>query len=192
MTPPADRTLRAPVGAAHVVRPAVPADVDAVAQVAAATFPDACPPTTTRAAMDEHVRTHLSREVIAGWIAREEFSVHVAEAPDGRLLGYCMAERDPAPEPAVTEALGPDAPVGCLSKLYVLAEARGTGVAGALMAAGLDALRAAGRTHAWLGTNVENHRANAFYERIGFRIVGKRTFLVAGNPETDHTRLIAL
>ena len=184
---PTVRASSAPV----TVRPAVPGDAAAVARVAAATFPDACPPTTTREAMDEHIAAQLNADVIGGWIASADHAVAVAEDTAGRVVGYVMTELAPAAEPAVAAVVG-DAPVGCLSKLYVLAEARGTGVAGALMAAGLDAMRARGLAYGWLGTNVHNHRANAFYERIGFRIVGERTFRVAGHAETDFTRLIAL
>lgn len=173
-----------------IVRPARLEEAPAVAAVAAATFPDACPPSTTRAAIEAHIAAHLDEGTIAGWIASPEHEVHVAEGADG-LLGYVMVELAPAPEPAVVAAVG-DTAVGCLSKLYVLPEGRGTGVAGALTDAGLAALRARGLDYAWLGTNTENHRANAFYERVGFRIVGERTFLVAGSPETDFTRLLRL
>ena len=180
-----------------VIRPATPAAVPALVRVAAETFPDACPPTTSQEAKDEHIASSLNAEVIGGWVAGPGHAVHLAEAPAGRddagrLLGYVMAELAPEEEPAVTAVLGEGAAVGCLSKLYVVREARGTGAAAALMAAGLDALRVRGLTHAWLGTSEENHRANAFYERVGFRTVGSRTFLVGGRPERDNVRLITL
>ena len=76
--------------------------------------------------------------------------------------------------------------------LNLLPEARGTGAAAALLAAGLDAMREHRLTHAWLGTSVANHRANAFYEKVGFRRVGARRFMVAGTPEEDNVRLTAL
>lgn len=179
------------------VRPAVLEDVPEVARVAALTFPDACPPTTPQAAKDEHIARNLNEDVVAGWIADPRHAVHVAVRPEGHddagaVLGYVMADLDPEEEPAVTAAVGPDAPVGCLSKLYLLPEARGTGAAAALMAAGLDSMRAAGLGHAWLGTSVANHRANAFYEKVGFRRVGARRFMVAGTPEEDNVRLTAL
>lgn len=179
------------------IRPATLEDVPAVARVAALTFPDACPPTTPQEAKDEHIARNLNEQVIAGWVTDARHVVHVAVRPEGHddagaVLGYVMADLAPEEEPDVTAAVGPDARVGCLSKLYLLPEARGTGAAAALLAAGLDAMREHRLTHAWLGTSVANHRANAFYEKVGFRRVGARRFMVAGTPEEDNVRLTAL
>ena len=44
----------------------------------------------------------------------------------------------------------------------------------------------------WLGTNVDNARANAFYERRGFTIIGERIFDVAGVQAQDWVRLTRL
>lgn len=179
------------------IRPATLEDVPAVARVAALTFPDACPPTTPQEAKDEHIARNLNQQVIAGWITDGRHAVHVAVRPEGHddagtVLGYVMADLAPEKEPDVTAAVGADARVGCLSKLYLLPEARGTGAAAALLAAGMAAMREHGLAHAWLGTSVANHRANAFYEKVGFRTVGRRRFMVGGNPEEDNVRLAAL
>ena len=89
-----------------------------------------------------------------------------ADAPE-TLLGYAMYETAATPEAPVTERLG-DVPAGHLSKLYVLAEGRGTGLAEALVHDGVERLRRLGFRHVWLGTNAQNTRANRFYERLGF------------------------
>ncbi|MDO5633933.1 MAG: GNAT family N-acetyltransferase [Micrococcus sp.] len=173
------------------IRPATADDVAAITAVAAVTFPDACPPTTTRAAMDAHIAAKLNERVIAGWIAQPGIGVHVAVTAAEDVVGYVMVEAAPEPEPAVVDVLG-ETPVGCLSKIYVLGSARGTGAAAALVAAGEAELSARGLRHVWLGTNVDNARANAFYERRGYRAVGYRQFDVGGTLETDVTRLKAL
>lgn len=41
----------------------------------------------------------------------------------------------------------------------------------------------------WLGTHVDNARANAFYERLGFTIIGERIFDVGGVQARDWVRL---
>jgi tRNA (guanine37-N1)-methyltransferase len=64
-------------------------------------------------------------------------------------------------------------------------DAQGRGVAGTLMTATLDAARAAGATGTWLGVNGENQRAQAFYRRSGFAVVGERRFQVGGRVEHD-------
>ena len=57
--------------------------------------------------------------------------------------------------------------VGVMNDLYVAAEARGTGVAGGLIAACLERCREHGATQLVWQTAVDNHRARAIYERVG-------------------------
>jgi GNAT superfamily N-acetyltransferase len=57
--------------------------------------------------------------------------------------------------------------VGVMNDLYVAAEARGTGVADGLIAACLERCREHGATQLVWQTAVDNHRAQAVYERIG-------------------------
>jgi GNAT superfamily N-acetyltransferase len=73
----------------------------------------------------------------------------------------------------------PGAPVGFsivqsdeLYQLFVLAEARGSGVAAALMADAEARLHASGVTTAWLACAIGNDRAARFYEKCGWRRVG--------------------
>jgi ribosomal protein S18 acetylase RimI-like enzyme len=57
--------------------------------------------------------------------------------------------------------------VGVMNDLYVAAEARGTGVADGLIAACLERCREHGATQLVWQTAVDNHRAQAFYARLG-------------------------
>ena len=57
--------------------------------------------------------------------------------------------------------------VGVMNDLYVAAEARGTGMADRLIAACLERCREHGATQLVWQTAVDNHRAQAVYERIG-------------------------
>jgi ribosomal protein S18 acetylase RimI-like enzyme len=62
----------------------------------------------------------------------------------------------------------------------------GTGVASDLMRAALDGARSRFQaTSVWLGTNNDNARAQAFYGKHGFRVVGQRTFSVGGQMHDD-------
>ncbi|GMA35822.1 GNAT family N-acetyltransferase [Demequina litorisediminis] len=108
----------------------------------------------------------------------------------GRLDGYALATFGPCCDPEAAVALtaaGVDTdPIHELSKIYVRADAHGSGLAASLMEAAVVATRAAhGIGPVWLGTNDENLRARAFYRRHGFTQVGARTFVVGGNRETD-------
>jgi GNAT superfamily N-acetyltransferase len=57
--------------------------------------------------------------------------------------------------------------VGVMNDLYVAAEARGTGVAGALITACLERCREHGATELIWQTAKDNARAQAVYDRIG-------------------------
>lgn len=172
------------------VRLATPADVPALAELAAATFPLACPPHTTAEAIAAHIAKALNPTVIAGWVADPTCTVVVAPGEDDALGGYALATFGPCADPEAAIALAtrgivPD-PVHEISKIYVRATAQGGGLAGTLMEAAVAGTREAhGEGPIWLGTNAENLRAQAFYRRHGFETVGSRTYVVGGNPESD-------
>jgi GNAT superfamily N-acetyltransferase len=94
------------------------------------------------------------------------------------------------------QAIGPTgAPTGFvrfegseLDQFYVHPAARGTGLAKRLMVSAEAAMRAGGTRRAWLACSVGNHRAARFYERCGWRNVGRQRFAVetsAGPFELD-------
>jgi GNAT superfamily N-acetyltransferase len=79
--------------------------------------------------------------------------------------------------PAVRTIGPPGAPIGFhylkedeLNQFYVAAEARGSGVAGALMADAEAQLSARGIEVAWLACAIGNLRAARFYEKSGWRL----------------------
>ncbi|MDH2444917.1 GNAT family N-acetyltransferase [Amnibacterium sp. CER49] len=164
------------------VRPATVDDAAALADLAAATFPLACPPSVTPEAIAAFVAANLTEERFAAY-AVDPDRVLVVDDIDGRLDGYALLVHGEPADPEVAAAV-PVRPTAELSKLYVRPAGHGTGVAGALLAAVLDAARpvAAG---VWLGTNQANARALRFYEKHGFARVGTRRFLVGGALESD-------
>lgn len=182
-----------PPAAAAAVRSARPDEAAALADLAARTFPDACPPEMPAADVRAFVAEQLSPAAFAGYLADPRHLVLVAEGPATgasacTLLGYTLLDLAPEEQPPP----GAEAAPAYLSKMYVLDAARGTGAAAGLMRATLQAARQRGHRQVWLGVNQANTRANAFYAKLGFTVVGGRTFSVGGATGTDHLRLVDL
>jgi diamine N-acetyltransferase len=173
-----------------VVRPAVAADAASLAAVAAATFPLACPPHTTEEAKADFIATHLAEANFDAYLADPDRDLFVAEV-DGRPVGYTMLVAG-EPHDADVAAAITTRPTIELSKVYVLADAHGAGVARELMAASVAAARARDAAGVWLGVNQENGRANRFYEKSGFALVGTKRFLVGDRYEDDYVRELVL
>lgn len=72
-----------------------------------------------------------------------------------------------------------------LSRLYSHQEYIGKGVGQNLMDACFDRARDDGHDVMWLGVWEYNPRAQRFYEKNGFRVVGRHTFLLGSDPQTD-------
>lgn len=172
------------------VRRAVPRDAAELARVAAITFPLACPPSTTEAAKAHFIATSLSESRFASYLAAEDHILLIAEV-DGASAGYTMLVTGEPTDADVVAALR-IRPTIELSKVYVMPDQHGTGVAAALMDASVAAARDAGAAGMWLGVNNENVRANRFYDKSGFEIVGMKKFRLGDVDEDDYIRERAL
>jgi GNAT superfamily N-acetyltransferase len=165
------------------VRVAGAVDVPELAEVAAATFALACPPSMSQERIDAFIAEVLSRERFAAYVADADRLLLLAER-DGIPLGYAMLVRGEPQDADVRAALTLH-PTVELSKIYVLPEAHGTGAAAALMTASLEWAASVGAAGAWLGVNQQNERAQRFYAKSGFARVGTKRFLVGGVHEDD-------
>jgi ribosomal protein S18 acetylase RimI-like enzyme len=172
------------------VRRATAADAAELARVAAITFPLACPPSTTEQAKADFIANSLSESSFATYLASPDHILLLAEV-DGESAGYTMLVTGEPRDPDVAAALSVR-PTIELSKVYVMPEHHGAGVAAALMDATVAAARDAGAAGMWLGVNNENARANRFYEKSGFAIVGMKKFHLGEVDEDDYVRELPL
>ena len=158
--------------------------------VAAATFALACPPHTTPEAIAEFIAANLSETAFAGYLADPYRQLFVAEL-DGEAIGYTMVVFGDPTDPDVAASVT-TRPTAELSKVYVREGHHGAGVAAALVVASVKAARDRGARSVWLGVNEENARANRFYEKQGFALVGTKKFLVGDRYEDDFVRALPL
>jgi diamine N-acetyltransferase len=169
------------------LRPALAADAEALSLVAGATLLESFHAIIPGADLVEHVRRNSSSERFAEWIAdRAGTMVLLAEhGRTGAPLGY-----------AVTTA--PDFPLDIdaddleLRRIYVLAGWHGAGIGPGLLDSAVLSARARGVRRLLLGVHHENSRARRFYERSGFRVIGRRPFLVGATVFDDPVYALAL
>jgi ribosomal protein S18 acetylase RimI-like enzyme len=165
----------------------VPDDAAKLHDLAARTFPLACPVGTSAADIETFIAQHLSRSAFELYLKDDSRTVLLA-AVDGRPAGYTMLATGPITDPDV-RAVVDDATSIELSKFYVAGESHGTGVADVLMRATLESAAATGAGSCWLGVSRHNARANRFYARHGFEVVGAKRFLIGADWQDDHVRL---
>ncbi len=168
------------------IRRATPDDAAVLHDVAAATFPLASPPDTRREDIDAFIDTNLSETRFREYLADPARMLFVAIA-DGVVVGYTMLlTGEPYDADAARAVVG--RPTVELSKIYVRPEYHRAGIAGELMAASVRAAADTGARSVWLGVNQRNERANRFYEKQGFRVVGTKRFLVGTRLFEDFVR----
>lgn len=165
------------------VDPATAADAEELAEVAAVTFPLACPPTVGPDDIAACIAENLSAARFADYLADPDRRVLTARA-GGRIIGYSMLIRGVGADPDIAGSV-PQRPAVELSKMYVLPGHHGAGVAAALMEAALRWAGQDGAAAVWLGVNARNLRAQRFYAKHGFAVSGTRRFRLGGHLEDD-------
>lgn len=162
----------------HPIRRAHPGDAMALAALAERTFRDTFAAHNAPDDMDAHCRTNYTPGIFAVEIAAPHIVTLVAEHAGG-LTGYGQLRWTDAPACVIGRR---PAEIG---RLYVDAPWHGHGIAQALTARMFDAAIAGGADRLWLGVWESNHRALAFYRKIGFEPVGSHVFMVGPDPQND-------
>jgi ribosomal protein S18 acetylase RimI-like enzyme len=159
------------------IRRANATDAEVMADLGARTFADTFghlyPPEDLEAFLAD---THTPRKVAAE-LANPDMAAWLAER-DGVAVGYALVGPCGLPHPEVT------ADCGELKRIYVDGDQRGEGVGAQLIDTALSWLERDGPRRLWLGVWSENHGAQRFYERNGFRKVGEYGFRVGAS--VDH------
>ncbi|MHA0286869.1 GNAT family N-acetyltransferase [Mycobacterium sp. C3-094] len=166
------------------ITPADAARVDELADVAARTFPLACPPSCTPDDVAAFVAENLTADRFAGYLRDPDRVVFTALEGD-QMIGYAMLIAGLPEDPDVAAAVTAR-PTVELSKMYVLPDAHGAGASAALMSAALQHAATVSAASVWLGVNQKNVRAQRFYRKHGFEVTGTKTFRVGGHLEEDY------
>lgn len=143
----------------------------------------ACPPESSAQDQAAYIAEWLTVTRFREYLEDSDRAVFVAE-DDGDVVGYTLLEFHEPDDAEVDHVLSAH-PSALLSKCYVSAGLHGTGTASALMDATLQAAAQRGARAVWLGVNEQNTRAQRFYAKHGFHVVGRRQFRLGGRVEHD-------
>ena len=161
------------------IRPCTAVDADRLAIVAAATFIETYAGIVDGDDLVAHCGTTHAAAAYAALLAD----------PGRRLF---LATLAPGEAPVGFLLMGPpDLPVETgpgdmeLTRIYALHRFHGHGLGKRLMQTAIDTARTAGARRLLLAVYSRNDRANAFYQKCGFRQVGTRVFHVGVNDYLD-------
>ena len=128
--------------------------------------------------LNHYMRQAFNQEQITTELADGKNIFLIAEI-DGEAAGYSKMTMDNI-EPGITA----ERPVE-LGRLYAHQKHLGQGVGQTLMDACFDRAKSDGRDVMWLGVWEYNPRAQRFYEKNGFRVVGSHVFQLGKDAQTD-------
>lgn len=125
-----------------------------------------------------YMQQAFSLEQITDEIADPQAIFLIAEV-ENELAGYAKLILNNI-EPGVSA----EKPIE-LNRLYSHQKFLGKGVGQTLMDACFDLAKTQGFDTMWLGVWEYNPRAQRFYEKNGFSFIGKHTFVLGSDPQTD-------
>lgn len=160
------------------IRKADIGDAAVLAVLGRQTFYDTFAEQNTPEDMDAYRKKAFTVERLTSEL-QEPGAVYLVAEDSSKVIGF--AKLTPSEPPACVTTPSPLR----LLKLYVSADAIGSGVGAALMRASVEWAKRSGYESLWLGVWEHNHRAKAFYERWGFEPVGTEVFLLGSDEQTD-------
>jgi diamine N-acetyltransferase len=167
------------------IRPALPGDAAALAELGARTFRDAFEADNTPEDMALYLASNYGPDLQSAELRNAGIVTLLAE-DESRLAGYAQLREGPAPDCV----RGPR-PIE-LWRFYVERAWQGRGVAQRLMTAAIEAAGARGAGTMWLSVWERNHRAQAFYRKTGFEDRGERAFILGTDRQIDRVLDLAL
>lgn len=162
------------------IRPATIDNAKALTDLAYTTFWDAFAhhPKNAPDDLNHYMRQAFSLEQTLKELGDENSVFLIAEL-DGEPAGYAKLITD-----TIEEGITAERPIE-LNRLYAHQQFLGKGIGQALMDACFERARANDHDVMWLGVWEFNPRAQRFYEKNGFRVVGSHVFQLGEDPQTD-------
>ena len=162
------------------IREATINDAKALTDLAYTTFWDAFAhhPKNAPDDLNHYMRQAFSLEQISAELEDDKSIFLIAEI-EGEPAGYAKIIVG-----SIEEGVTAERPIE-LNRLYSHQQFLGKGIGQALMDACFERAKADGHDVMWLGVWEFNPRAQRFYEKNGFRVVGSHVFQLGEDSQTD-------
>ena len=163
-----------------LIRQATVEDAKLLTDLAYTTFWDAFAhhPKNAPDDLNHYMRQAFNQEQITAELGNEKNIFLIAEI-EGETAGYSKIIID-----NIEPGINAEKPVE-LSRLYAHQKRIGQGVGQMLMDACVERAKAENCDVMWLGVWEYNPRAQRFYEKNGFSVVGSHVFLLGKDEQTD-------
>jgi ribosomal protein S18 acetylase RimI-like enzyme len=161
------------------VRKALPMDVDLLIMLGKRCFYEAFNEVTAPDDMEAYITSTFQKSEIENQLIDDRSLIYIAEIgsdPAGYAYSY----------PAITPDCIKDNAAIQLVRLYLRKRYNGRGVGDALMQTSIEESRSRGYLTVWLSSWELNDRANAFYRKWGFKVVGRQKFTVGSDIQNDY------
>lgn len=160
-------------------------DAALIADFARQTFETAFGPENDPDDMRTYLDACFTRKQIKSELENSDVKYLLAYA-DKMLVGYIKLEAGPPPDYETVSN-----PVQ-LSRIYVASHLLGQGLGTQLMQLTLQECRQLGYESVWLGVWDQNVQAQRFYERCGYKKIGKKSFILGSDTQVDTVYLLDL
>ena len=161
------------------VRKARPSDLDLLITLGTRCFYEAFKDVTAPADMEAYLTSTFQKSEIENQLMDHRSLIYIAEIgsdPAGYIYSY------PASPPECVK----DKAAIKLVRLYLRERYYGCGVGDALMQKSIEESRFRGYQSIWLSSWELNDRANTFYKKWKFKVVGRQKFTVGGDIQNDY------
>jgi len=162
----------------QTIRRATESDAALLADLGARTFYDSFAVQNTPENMAAYLAASFGPEQQRAELVDPQNTFLIIEN-DGVAMGYAQL-RAGKPPASVSDSKAIE-----LVRLYVSSSCQGTGIGGRLMDACLTEARQAGYQTIWLGVWQQNSRAQRFYQRWNFFVVGDHIFQLGADRQLD-------
>jgi len=160
------------------IRLAGPMDADLLVALGRTMFNEAFSEQTDPQDMENHLQNAFKVEEIRRQLSDDRAFFLLIEV-DSKVAGYAYLNAESSP------ACAKDPNPIQLVRLYLGQDYYGRNVGNSLMKACLETARSKGFETVWLSSWELNHRANAFYKKWEFEIVGRAKFKVGNDIQND-------